>query len=240
MEPILKIAARYGLSVIEDAAQAIGAEYRDWRRAGSMGSLGCLSFFPSKNLGALGDGGMVVTNDKNLADQMRLLRTQGGKPKYYHKVIGGNFRLDTLQAAVLNVKLPYLDRWTELRQQHAKQYEYLFKETSLFEKIGLRLPKAVYQENGVKHYHIYNQFVIEVPNRNALQDYFKEKGIGSEIYYPVPFHLQECYRFLEYREGDFPESERASRELLAIPIFPELTENQQKFVVRTIQEFYAI
>jgi dTDP-4-amino-4,6-dideoxygalactose transaminase len=238
MEPILGVAREHGLAVIEDAAQAIGAEYRDGRRAGSMGNLGCLSFFPSKNLGAVGDGGMVVTNDEHLADQVRLLRTHGGRPKYYHKVIGGNFRLDTIQASVLNVKLAYLDRWTELRQQHAERYEGLFKDSGLVERVGLRLPAAVYRGSGVKHFHIYNQFVIGLPDREALRSFLKEKGIGTEIYYPVPFHLQECYRSLGYQEGDFPEAERASRELLAIPVYPELTEQQQKYVVSAIGDFY--
>lgn len=238
MEPILRVAREHDLAVIEDAAQAIGAEYRDGRRAGSMGNLGCLSFFPSKNLGAVGDGGMVVTNDEHLADQVRLLRTHGGRPKYYHKVIGGNFRLDTIQASVLNVKLAYLDHWTELRQQHAERYENLFKESGLPERVGLRLPAAVYRGSGVKHFHIYNQFVIGLPDREALRGFLKEKGIGTEIYYPVPFHLQECYRSLGYQEGDFPEAERASRELLAIPVYPELTEQQQKYVVSAIGDFY--
>ncbi|WP_447964789.1 DegT/DnrJ/EryC1/StrS family aminotransferase [Nitrospira sp. Ecomares 2.1] len=238
MGPILNVAKEYGLAVIEDAAQAIGAEYRDGRRAGSMGNLGCLSFFPSKNLGAVGDGGMVVTNDENLADQVRLLRTHGGRPKYYHKVIGGNFRLDTIQASVLNVKLAYLDRWTALRQQHAEQYERLFLESGLIEKAGLRLPVAVYRESNVKHFHIYNQFVIGLPNREALRTFMKDKGIGTEVYYPVPFHLQECYQSLGYCEGDFPEAELASRDLLAIPAYPELTSQQQQYVVNVIQDFF--
>ena len=238
MDPILAVAAKHGLSVIEDAAQAIGAEYRDGRRAGSMGNLGCLSFFPSKNLGAVGDGGMVVTNDEKLADQVRLLRTHGGRPKYYHKVIGGNFRLDTIQASVLNVKLAYLDRWTELRQQHAERYERLFQESGLIESVGLRLPVAVYRKSGAKHFHIYNQFVIGLPDREALRVFLKEQGIGTEIYYPVPFHLQECYQPLGYHEGDFPEAECASRELLAIPVYPELTEQQQEYVVSAIAGFY--
>lgn len=238
MAPILVVAKEYGLAVIEDAAQAIGAEYRDGCRAGSMGNLGCLSFFPSKNLGAVGDGGMVVTNDENLADRVRLLRTHGGRPKYYHKVIGGNFRLDTIQASVLNVKLAYLDRWTALRQQHAEQYERLFSESGLIEKTGLRLPVAVYRESNVKHFHIYNQFVIGLPNREGLRTFMKEKGIGTEVYYPVPFHLQECYQSLGYSEGDFPKAELASRDLLAIPAYPELTFQQQEYVVNSIGEFY--
>ncbi len=238
MEPILQIATRQGLAVVEDAAQAIGAEYRDGRRAGSMGTLGCLSFFPSKNLGALGDGGMVLTNDQTLADLIRILRVHGGKPKYYHQMIGGNFRLDTLQAAVLNVKFNYLDRWTALRQVHARHYETLFEESGLVQRIGLRLPQAVYRGSGVSHYHIYNQFVIGVPNRGGLQNHLKQRGIGSEVYYPVPLHLQECFRSLGYREGDFREAERACRELLAIPTYPELTEHHQEIVVDAVREFY--
>lgn len=239
MDPILAVAARHGLSVIEDAAQAIGSEYRDGRRAGSMGRLGCLSFFPSKNLGALGDGGMVVTNDEALADRVRLLRIQGGRPKYYHKVIGGNFRLDTLQASVLNVKLPYLDRWTSMRQHNASRYETLFQQSGLLEKIGMVLPKPVYREHKVDHYHIYNQFIIRVPRRDALRSFMTEKKIGNEIYYPMPLHLQECYRSLGYKEGDLPVVEQACKETLGLPIFPELTQSQQETVVEAVKEFYA-
>jgi dTDP-4-amino-4,6-dideoxygalactose transaminase len=238
MTAILTVANKYGLAVVEDAAQAIGAEYQNGKRAGSMGTLGCFSFFPSKNLGGMGDGGMVVTNDEELAEKLRQLRVHGGKPKYYHKVVGGNFRLDTIQAAVLNVKLPYLERWTALRQKHAKIYEKLFANSGLVEKIGLGLPQAVYLKSGVKHYHIYNQFVVAVPNRDGLRTYLKEKGIGNEVYYPVPFHLQDCFQYLGYQAGDFPEAERASRDLIAVPIYPELREDQQEFVVTTIQEFY--
>jgi dTDP-4-amino-4,6-dideoxygalactose transaminase len=238
MDPILAIATDHELALVEDAAQAIGAEYRDGRRAGSMGSVGCLSFFPSKNLGALGDGGMVLTNDGALADRVRLLRTQGGRPKYYHKAVGGNFRLDTLQASILNVKLPYLDRWTSMRQQNSSRYERLFKESGLPEKIGLRLPEAVYRDFNVAHFHIYNQFIIRVPNRDALRTYLKNHGIGSEIYYPVPLHLQECYQSLGYRQGDLPEAEKACQENLGLPIYPELTKDQQETVVKVIKDFY--
>lgn len=239
MGPIQDMASRYQLAVVEDAAQAIGAEYKDGRRAGSIGTMGCLSFFPSKNLGALGDGGMVVTNDEALADRLRILRVQGGKPKYYHKVLGGNFRLDTIQAAVLEVKLPYLDRWTVLRQRHAQKYEQLFHESGLVEGMGLRLPQAVYKSPGVRHYHIYNQFVVGVPRRDELRAFLKEKGIGSEVYYPVPFHLQECFTDLGYQKGDFPVAEVACEELIAFPVFPELTESQQEYVVDMVKEFYA-
>ncbi|HSA62841.1 MAG TPA: DegT/DnrJ/EryC1/StrS family aminotransferase [Nitrospiraceae bacterium] len=239
MAPIMELAQRHNLKVIEDAAQAIGAEYRDGRRAGSMGTVGCLSFFPSKNLGCLGDGGMVVTNDTDLAERMKVLRVHGGKPKYYHKVIGGNFRLDTIQAAVLNVKLNYLDQWTQRRQENAKRYETLFQQSGLVQKGTVRLPDPVYRDSGAKHYHIYNQFVLRVEKRDDLMAYLKQKGIGTEIYYPVPFHLQECFRYLGHKEGDFPESERAAKETVAIPIYPELSPAQQAEVVEAIAAFYA-
>lgn len=239
MDPILQIATRRGLAVVEDAAQAIGSEYRDARRAGSIGVAGCLSFFPSKNLGGLGDGGMVVTNDQNLAERLRILRVHGAKPKYYHGVVGGNFRLDTLQAAVLNVKLGYLDRWTALRQQHAELYERLFRDGGSVEKHSVKLPNAAYKTSGIAHYHIYNQFVIGVSDRDQLQAHLKSKGIGTEVYYPVPLHRQECFTGLGYHEGDFPEAERACRELLALPIYPELNEEQQHYVVQAVREWFA-
>ena len=238
MDPVLALAAKHGINVIEDAAQAIGAEYRDGRRAGSMGKVGCLSFFPSKNLGAFGDGGMVVTNDEEVADKIRLLRIQGGRPKYFHKVIGGNFRLDTLQASVLNVKLPYLDRWTAMRQQNAIRYEELIRHAELPEKVGLCLPQSVYRDHKVSHYHIYNQFILRVPNRDGLRTFLSEKGIGTEIYYPMPLHLQECYKDLGYREGTLPVAEAACKETVGLPVFPELTQQQQEYVVETIKQFY--
>ena len=239
MAPIMDIAKRHNLSVIEDAAQAIGSEHRDGRRACSMGTIGCLSFFPSKNLGCLGDGGMAITNDSELAERMRILRVHGSKPKYYHKVIGGNFRLDTIQAAVLNVKLNYLDGWTKRRQENAERYELLFRQSGLVERGKVRLPEAVYRSEGVKHYHIYNQFVLRVERRDALMEHLKQKGIGAEIYYPVPFHLQECFQYLGHKKGDFPESERAANETIAIPIYPELTQAQQTEVVEAIATFYG-
>ncbi|MCP9451776.1 MAG: DegT/DnrJ/EryC1/StrS family aminotransferase [Nitrospira sp.] len=239
MEPILDLARRYGLFVIEDAAQAIGAEYKDGRRACSMGTVGCLSFFPSKNLGCLGDGGMVVTNDRDLANRLKILRVHGSHPKYYHKMIGGNFRLDTIQATVLNVKLNYLDGWTKRRQDNAERYRSLFQQSGLVRRGVVRLPEAVYRESGVKHHHIYNQFVLRVERRDELMAHLKQNEIGAEIYYPVPFHLQECFGYLGYREGDFPEAERAAKETLAIPIYPELTVDQQTQVVEAIASFYA-
>jgi dTDP-4-amino-4,6-dideoxygalactose transaminase len=239
MAPLLELARSSNLKVIEDAAQAIGADYRDGRRAGSMGTVGCLSFFPSKNLGCLGDGGMVVTNDQDLAERMRVLRVHGGKPKYYHKFIGGNFRLDTLQAAVLNVKLGYLDDWTKRRQDNAERYEKLFQQTDLVQRGRVQLPNAVYRDTAVTHHHIYNQFVLRVERRNDLMAFLKQRGIGSEIYYPVPFHMQECFRYLGYKEGDFPQSETAANHTLAIPIYAELTSAQQTEVVDAICAFYA-
>ncbi len=238
MVPIMDLAKRHNVSVIEDAAQAIGSEYQDGRRACSIGTIGCLSFFPSKNLGGLGDGGMVVTNDPEIAERMRVLRVHGSKPKYYHKRIGGNFRLDTIQAAVLNVKLNYLDGWTKRRQENATRYETLFKQSGLTRTGKVKLSEPVYHNSGATHYHIYNQFVLRVEQRDALMTHLKQKGIGAEIYYPVPFHLQECFLYLGYREGGFPESERAAKETVAIPIYPELTAEQQTEVVEAIAAFY--
>jgi dTDP-4-amino-4,6-dideoxygalactose transaminase len=238
MEPILQIAQRHGLKVVEDAAQAIGAEYRDGRRACSLGTLGCLSFFPSKNLGGLGDAGMVVAQDGELAEKVRILRVHGSKPKYYHKLVGGNFRLDTLQAAVLVVKLAHLDGWTRRRQENARRYARLFQDSGLVEGGEVVLPVAVWEGSGVAHYHIYNQFVIRVRERDRLRQYLGEKGVGTEVYYPVPFHLQECFQNLGYRPGDFPASESAANETLALPIFPELTEEQQIYVCQLVKEFY--
>lgn len=238
MAPIMDVAKRHNLSVIEDAAQAIGSEYQDGRRVCSIGTIGCLSFFPSKNLGCLGDGGMAVTSDPDLAERMRVLRVHGSKPKYYHKLIGGNFRLDTIQAAVLNVKLNYLDGWTKRRQENASRYDALFKQTGLVQKGKVKLPEPVYRNAGVRHFHIYNQFVLRVEQRDALMAHLKQKDIGAEIYYPVPFHLQECFRYLGYEEGDFPESERAAKETVALPIYPELTPDQQAEVVEAIAGYY--
>ena len=181
---------------------------------------------------------MVVTNDPDLAERMRVLRTHGSKPKYYHKLIGGNFRLDTIQAAVLTVKLKYLDQWTRRRQENADRYETLFQQSGLIQTGRVRLPEAVYRTSGVKHYHIYNQFVLRVERRNDLMAHLKQKGIGTEVYYPVPFHLQECFRYLGHQEGDFPESERAANETVAVPIYPELTLAQQAEVVDAVATFY--
>lgn len=228
MEPIVELARKHNLAIIEDAAQAIGSDYRG-QRAGAMGQLGCFSFFPSKNLGGIGDGGMITTNDRALAERVRLLRNHGAHPKYYHKLIGGNFRLDAIQAAVLRVKLNYLDQWSAARQKNAARYRQLFAEAQL-EMIGLPIEEP-------DRRHIYNQFVIRIPERDALAAYLKQNNIGTEIYYPVPLHLQECFAELGYRVGDFPESERAAKETLALPIYPELSGAQQRAVVDAIAAF---
>jgi len=225
MDAILEIAQKNGLYVIEDAAQAIGAKYKG-RKAGSMGDLGCLSFFPSKNLGGYGDGGMVVTNNAELAEKVRVLRVHGAKPKYHHSMIGLNSRLDAIQAAVLSVKLKYLDGWSRDRRQNAKNYNHLFA------NIDVVTP---YVEP--HNYHIYNQYIIRVSKRDELQEFLNERNIGTAIYYPVSLHLQGCYADLGLKEGDFPESEKAAQETLALPIYSELTKEQQTSVVDTIKEF---
>jgi dTDP-4-amino-4,6-dideoxygalactose transaminase len=231
MEPLMAIAAQHRLKVIEDAAQAIGTEYRGVR-VGSIGDIGCFSFFPSKNLGAFGDAGLCTTNDAELAESMRVLRVHGGKPKYFHAVIGGNFRIDELQAAVLRVKLKYLDGWTAARQRNAAFYDAAFGAVGASNH--LITPRA-----SVKGRHIFNQYVVRVQNRDALKNFLTERGIGTEIYYPVPLHLQQCFAYLKHAAGDFPESERAANETLALPIYPELAEAQLTHVVASIAEFYS-
>jgi dTDP-4-amino-4,6-dideoxygalactose transaminase len=231
MHPILEIAGRYGIPVVEDAAQAIGAEYHE-RRAGSIGLCGCFSFFPSKNLGCLGDGGMITTNDEAVAARLRILRVHGSSPKYFHKLIGVNSRLDTLKAAVLLAKLPYLDSWTEGRQANAAWYRTRLRETAATS--DLELPVELPRRR-----HVYNQFVVRTPRRDELKKRLAEAGIGCEIYYPVPLHLQECFAYCGYRPGDLPESEAAARETLAIPIQAELDEEARSRVVAAIQEFAA-
>ncbi|MFN7918072.1 MAG: DegT/DnrJ/EryC1/StrS family aminotransferase [Vicinamibacterales bacterium] len=229
MDPIAAIAERHGLTVIEDAAQAIGSTYKG-RPAGGMGTFGCFSFFPSKNLGAFGDAGLVTTNDATLAKKAELLRMHGMEPKYYHHLIGGNFRCDALQAAVLRVKAPHLAAWTEARRLNAKRYTQLFSEAGLRDRIVLPT-----QPDGL--YHIFNQFVIRVPERNALKAFLDARGIGNEVYYPVPFHLQPCFTSLGYARGAFPHAERAANETIAIPIYSELSIEQQQTVVAAIAEF---
>ncbi|MBW2147861.1 MAG: DegT/DnrJ/EryC1/StrS family aminotransferase [Deltaproteobacteria bacterium] len=243
MAPILKMAKEHDLAVIEDAAQAIGSHYQmpdgTIRMAGSMGRGAILSFFPSKNLGAMGDAGMVVTDDAALADIVRIMRNHGSRPKYFHATVGLNSRLDALQAAVLRVKLSYLDRWHEARRANAQRYRELFQSAGLVESGHIVLP-ARPPDDGKNGYrpHIYNQYVVRARDRNALREHLKKRGIGTEIYYPLPLHLQECFRNYGYREGDLPASEQASRETLALPIYPELTPEQQQAVVESIEEFY--
>ncbi|NOX88055.1 MAG: DegT/DnrJ/EryC1/StrS family aminotransferase [Calditrichaeota bacterium] len=231
MDPIMEIARKYNLYVIEDAAQAIGSEYKDGRRAGSVGHIGCFSFFPSKNLGGFGDGGLVTTNDQALFARLSYLRNHGAHPKYYHKMIGGNFRLDALQAAVLNVKLRYLDQWTAGRQRNADFYDKGIKERGLERWIAAPQRKEGYR-------HIFNQYILRVQKRDELLQFLREHNIGCEIYYPLTFNNQECFRYLGYKEGDFPVAEKAARETLAVPIYPELTEAQKNYVLDVILKFY--
>jgi dTDP-4-amino-4,6-dideoxygalactose transaminase len=232
MTPLMALAREFGLRVIEDAAQAIGAADGDKRRACSIGDIGCLSFFPTKNLGAFGDAGMCVTNDAALAAKLAMVRVHGMEPKYYHQLVGGNFRLDEIQAVVLSIKLKHLDAWTLGRQENACFYFEAFERAGL--KGTVTLPVAL---PGVRH--IYNQFVVRFPQRDALKKYLGECGVGSEIYYPVPLHQQQCFAPLGYATGDFPESERAAAETLALPIFPELSCEQLQYVVDCIAHFYA-
>jgi dTDP-4-amino-4,6-dideoxygalactose transaminase len=237
MDPILEIARSRHLFVIEDAAQALGAEYKhnlgaEGRKAGQMGDFGCFSFFPTKNLGAFGDAGMVVTHDSDLAEKVRLLRVHGSHPKYFHKLIGINSRLDTLQAAILLVKFRYLEQWTMERQKKARRYQELLRD------LPLTIPQ--FQLPGTEHgnRHIYNQYVIRVPERDRLRQFLQEEGVGTEIYYPVPLHLQQCYAYINHHHGDFPVSEKASEEVLALPVYPELKEDQQDYVADRIMAFY--
>jgi len=254
MDGILEVARQHGLIIIEDAAQAIGAEYKGCR-AGSLGDYGCFSFFPSKNLGAAGDGGMIVTSDKERAERLRCIRSHGSKPKYYHKLIGGNFRLDAIQAALVLVKLKHLDAWTAARQLNAKRYETFFSNTELrvanssayrrhrvaahqerdVMPSGMRFPDLVLP-GVVSGRHVFNQYVIRLSRRDRLKAALEAKAVGTEIYYPVPMHLQECFAFLGYSSGDFPESECAAKETLALPIYPELKEEQCRYVVECVQD----
>lgn len=231
MEVIGDIARRRGLRIIEDAAQAIGAS-RNGTKAGVMGDTGCFSFFPSKNLGGFGDGGLVTTNDEKLHDNLAILRVHGSRVKYSHERIGINSRLDAIQAAVLQVKLQHLDRWTEGRRRNAARYARLFEEANLLDRVVL--PKTESANS-----HVFNQFTIRVQRRDQLRAYLKDKQIGTEVYYPVPLHLQGCYGNLGYHKGDFPVTERASEEALSIPIYAELTGEQQAYVVENIAKFYA-
>jgi len=261
MDPIMETAQKAHLDIIEDAAQAIGAIYYSKRltpkgdepaiiartsgentgtrgerpraacKAGSMGRLGCFSFFPTKNLGGFGDAGMLVTDDEIMAEKIKVLRVHGSQPKYHHHLIGGNFRLDELQAAILNVKFLHLERWTEARRRNAERYDRLFEEAGLTEHI--RLPSV---EGGNRH--IFNQYVIRVPYREKLREFLQANGVGTEVYYPIPLHLQKCFEYLGYEKGDLPESEKAAEETIALPIYPELSHEQQEYVVDQIKNFY--
>jgi len=238
MQAILGVAQQFGIAVVEDAAQAIGAEYRlngEARRAGAMSDVGCMSFFPSKNLGGVGDGGMVTTNDTELHHQLHIKRVHGAEPKYYHKVIGGNFRMDPIQACVLRIKLQRLEAWHEQRRQNAVQYNQLLGEAQLEEVV---CPAAVYQDDNLLNHHIYNQYTVRVQRREDLRKFLQERGVATEIYYPVPFHRQECFADLGYQLGSLPESDRAAREVLALPIYPGLTTEMQEYVVENLVEFY--
>jgi dTDP-4-amino-4,6-dideoxygalactose transaminase len=236
MELIKEIAHSNGLWVIEDAAQAIGSDYirnsAPPQRVGSIGNVGCFSFYPSKNLGGYGDGGMVTTNDDELAKRLRLLRVHGASSKYYYQCIGINSRLDALQAAVLLVKFRYLEEWTDKRLENAAYYDQLFDEIR-HQDLSIEIPYVQYNNR-----HIYNQYVIRVPKRDELREFLAQEGVGTDVYYPLPLHLQECYQDLGYAKGDFPHAEQAARETLALPIYPELTSEQQEYVVSKIGEFF--
>ena len=237
MDPILRLAKSKHLFVIEDAAQALGSEYKPTpgspaRKAGGIGEVGCFSFFPTKNLGAFGDAGMMVSDDPLLAERMKMLRVHGGERKYLHKLIGINSRLDAIQAAILLTKFRHLERWHQARQKRAERYRELFQDL-LRSVPGLRLPVIQYENR-----HIFHQYVIRAPQRDRLRQYLLQEEVGTEVYYPLPLHLQECYSFLNHRTNDFPISEKAAQEVLALPIFPELTEDQQVYVVDRIHAFY--
>lgn len=251
MNSLADIAMKHGLKIIEDGAQAIGSQFSDGRCSGTIGDIGCFSFFPSKNLGCFGDGGMVTTNDETLYEKLKILRVHGSKPKYYHKIIGGNFRLDAIQAAVLNVKLPHLNGWSEGRRKNARLYTELFIKSGLSTGSGstdykdggkVLLPEAIYESDGHRNYHIFNQFVIRVKERDELRTFLSGKEIGTEIYYPIPFHRQECFKELmndkRYTDGEFVFSDTAAAETIALPIYSELSAEQIKYVVDSIKEFY--
>lgn len=242
MEPILELAQTFSLFVLEDGAQAIGAEYptdEGSKKACTLGNAGILSFYPSKNLGACGDGGMVLTDDENLAERMMLLRVHGSKNAYLHEELGGNFRLDELQAAILRVKLKYLDQWLKERRKKALQYHRLLSESGLVDAGQVRIPLELYRNKGIENYHTYHQYVIKVHNRDKLQVFLQEKGIPTAVYYPLGLHLQKCFAYLGYKKGDFSVTEKVSSEVLALPIYPELPEEHQDHIVSSMKEFYS-
>jgi dTDP-4-amino-4,6-dideoxygalactose transaminase len=232
LDPILKIAEARGLAVIEDAAQAIGARYKGYF-AGALGTFGCFSFFPSKNLGAAGDGGLVTTNDGALAERLRLLRVHGSRKKYHHEILGMNSRLDALQAAILRVKLRHLEDWTRGREARAGRYRALFESTKVTQFVQLpRVPRS-------ESRHVYNQFSVRCQERDELREFLRRAGVPTEVYYPVPLHLQKAFSYLGYRTGQFPQAEKASQEVLALPVYPELKESQQEAVIQAIADFYS-
>ncbi len=245
MKAIMEIAQAHDLHVVEDAAQAIGVRCGDGRFAGTIGTTGCFSFFPSKNLGCFGDGGLVITRDPGLYHRMKIMRVHGGEPKYYHKIIGGNFRLDALQAAVLRVKLPRLEDWSRRRRENAHNYNRLFIEAGLAEEPGrttfdernaVLLPKEIHADAQPGLYHIYNQYSIRVEKRDKVMQYLRERNVGCEIYYPVPFHRQECFADIPSAGGSFPVADEVARTILSIPVYPEMTKDMQRYVVETIAE----
>lgn len=225
MDPIMKIARKHNLYVIEDACQSITATYKG-KKAGSLGTCGCFSFFPSKNLGGIGDGGMIVTNNEELAHRMRIMRNHGSEPKYYHEYIGGNFRLDPIQAAALLVKLPYLEKWSQMRRENAEYYNEKFKDTPV---------NTPYIADDCVC--IYHQYCVRIPKRDEAVQYLKDRDIGCAVYYPVPLHLQKCFSYLGYKEGDFPHTEEACKEILALPVYPELTDEMKDYVADTLLKF---
>jgi dTDP-4-amino-4,6-dideoxygalactose transaminase len=231
LNPILEVANRHNLAVIEDAAQAIGATYRE-RQVGSFGLCGCFSFFPSKNLGCAGDGGLVTTTDPQVADELRLLRAHGSRKKYHYEILGTNSRLDALHAAILRVKLPHLQTWAQKRAEHAELYKTLFQETGLSDILGL--PSVPAGQN-----HVYNQFVIRAPRRDDLRAFLETEGIPTDVYYPSPLHVQPAFSYLGYEHGSFPESERAATSVVALPVYPELSHQDQERVVKSISDFYS-
>jgi dTDP-4-amino-4,6-dideoxygalactose transaminase len=230
LKPILELASRRGLAVVEDAAQAIGARYDD-QMVGNLGTVGCFSFFPSKNLGGAGDGGLVTTNEESLASRLKLLRVHGSSKKYYYDVLGVNSRLDALQAAILRVKLKYLPQWAEGRREHADYYRSLFAGRGLENEVRLPVEPA-------NCYHVYNQFTIRVQKRDQLREYLTANGIPTEVYYPHPLHTQPAFAYLGFRQGQFPHAEAASQEVVSLPIYPELTHEQQELIVDNIARFY--
>jgi len=241
MAPLLALARKYELFVIEDAAQAIGSEYPapdGIKKACSLGDVGILSFFPSKNLGGFGDGGMVLTDDDKLAQKLKLLRVHGSRNKYFYDILGGNFRLDALQAAVLRVKLKHLDDWQQKRREKASYYDRIFTDSDLVVEGYVQIPEALYRDSDAEYFHTYHQYVIRAKDRDKLREFLEEKGVNTAIYYPLPLHLQKCFSYLGYKEGDFPVAEKAAREVLALPIYPELSADQQDYIASSISDFY--